>query len=235
MAAVDGRHLDNSNGRLVVEGSLDEGGLEFQLNGMTMEPNTPTEVLVDTEYVASIVATGDTFFRGALIRLEGVDGNFDFEEEENSQIASVCSPPVVGVTHTDNDEKTILSGRVTFDATGDATFDVTAVFSNNADESVYYYTGFSLTVVEEFTDGSNAEPPTESPVGNEIDDTTVSPGDGPTTRIPTASPLAQPATPTAPTPVPPTPLPEPPTSDACYYAGSTTLATLSLLIAAWLL
>lgn len=95
-------------------------------------------------YTIGVRAIGDTQFRGALIRADGMGV---FEADADSQVAGVCGD-VPAVTHTNNDLKDQLSGSFTVMGVGPIAIDVTIVVSNAA-ESIYSYQQFQITSVPE--------------------------------------------------------------------------------------
>jgi hypothetical protein len=212
-AAVGGSHLEEGGGggggKGYVTGPLSDGRLDFLLNNRVADADAPfVQAFAGERYDVTVITVPDTgaFFRGALIRVEGAAAAdaattfFTLQAGVNAQGAGVCDEQpgdVVGITHTDNEAKTQLGGTLTFDATGEATVDVTVVVSNNATDSIYYYSGFTLSVVA--PDEPQPVAPAASPAPNDAAPAPVEPptpaADGPVAPAPATA--EAPAAPTS--------------------------------------
>ena len=133
MAAVEGFHLDMSNGRPVVGGTLADGAIRVTVGDVLLDVDTVNEIPIGQDLLVGVEAD-DISFLGVLVRLQapdGVDTTSALIPEANVGPASVCVPPVVGITHTNDDEKTMATGTLRFDEEIDGiTLDVTIVFLN---------------------------------------------------------------------------------------------------------
>jgi hypothetical protein len=183
MAAVGGSHLDASNGRVVVPGTLTDGAISVTIDGVTLDVNGVNEFAAGRDLPVSVVA-GDVSYLGVLARFEapGADpANLSLTPGADLQVATVCATPVLGITHTNNNMKMSTGGTLRVDESVDAaTLDVTAVFINTAEGSAFVYSGFKLAFRLQNTTGA----PTQVPVGG-------SPTEAPIAgALPTESPVA---------------------------------------------
>ena len=160
-AAVMGRHLETTNGRIVSQETLNGANVQFRINGVVMEPNTTVDFEIGQDYTVE-VETFEFPLRGALFRVQAPEG-FDTAGAlipgENMKDADVCLAPIVGTTHFNRELKTMMISTVRFDEPANGViFDITGVFVNSPDGSVYVYDRYLANFV-----GSN-EMPTASPV-----------------------------------------------------------------------
>jgi len=152
----------------------------------------------------TVELTAASAFRGFLFRMEDVQVS-DFEGAI-AQEASVCSAPVVGVTHTSRADKTSTSA--TFTAPGPGTFDLEVTVVESF--PTHFYERFSVTI--------EAPPPdTDAPVAAPVDPATEAPVQPPvappveaSVEAPVDPPVAAPVDP--PVAVPVDPPVEPPVS-----------------------
>jgi hypothetical protein len=189
VAAVEGLHLDTSGGRSVVGGTLAESRIVVTVGDTILDASSgqATTVPIGQDLMVT-VDSGDIGYLGVLVRLSapaGIDTTGALVPGTNTQVAAVCAAPVVGITHTNANEKMLSTGMVRFDEAVDGVvLDVTVVFINGASGSVYGYTGFPLNF-------RAAATPTNAPI--------VGGGGAPTApaaTTPTGSPVAA-AAPTA--------------------------------------
>ena len=123
--------------------------------GVSITVHPPELVAFQSAVVtlSSISASSNTTFRGFLLRMESQndDEMFTFEPFDGSssiQDAVVCLniPTIAGLTHSFNDEKTIVAAEFVPSRAGKFLLDVTVVESNNAqDGSRYSYEQLVLT------------------------------------------------------------------------------------------
>jgi hypothetical protein len=201
-AAVGGEHLTLNPSET---GSLVDGGLEVTVNDDTTltENGGPYEIATNTDYTIAIGISSSGGFRGALIRASSDNGETDFTlqaaDDFGQEATSVCTDDgVLGVTHVTNDIKPSLSATLNVAFVGTITLDITVVqAANGNDGSYYYYSTFTLTVVEAVvenvgTDSNSTETSTSSPVAEEPSPTEPSPSE-PSPSEPSASEPEEPA------------------------------------------
>jgi hypothetical protein len=230
-AAVGGEHLTLNPSET---GSLVDGGLEVTVNGDTTltENGGPYEIATNTDYTIAIGISSSGGFRGALIRASSDNGETDFTlqaaDDFGQEATSVCSDDgVLGVTHVTNDIKPSLSATLNVAFVGTITLDITVVqAANDNDGSYYYYSPFTLTVVEAAvenvgTDSNSTETSTSSPVAEEPSPTEPSPSEpSPSEPSPSEPSASEPEEPAAAAPA------KSPTTKAATAAAATpTLAT----------
>lgn len=212
MAAVGSTHLDNSNGRPVMSGVFEDGDIQVMLDGVVITPNTPMDVPIQQDVMISVNAL-DVSYLGILIRLEapsGVDTVGSLVPGANTQLANACSSPIIGITHTDSTEKTMVTGTLRFDTeVSDVILDISIVFVNNNDGSAYVYDRFNVN----FRQGTEApadvpvEPPVDIPVEPPVEvpvEPPVEPPVGLPVETPTEVPVATTLEPTVTLTVEPT-------------------------------
>jgi len=132
--AVGGFHLDTTDGRPVVGGSLVDGQIVVTVGGVTLDPNAVNELPAGEDLLLGVEGT-DITFRGVLARLQtpdGVDATGALLPEANTRFADVCTGDnVVGITHTDPADKNLATGIFRVDEELDGLrLDVTIVFLN---------------------------------------------------------------------------------------------------------
>jgi hypothetical protein len=191
MAAVGGLHLDNSNGREVMESTLSEGAISVSINGQILSTTTQTDLPIGRDLVLSVNAD-DIPYKGVLVRLEapsGVATGGALVPDANTQNAIICMSPVVGITHTDSSEKSMATGTIRFDEEVlNVALDVTVVFENSA-VSAYVYSRLLVNF-------------RATPIGTPTT-TPFAPSTPPVAPIPIASPTNLPTSspPVAPSPI----------------------------------
>jgi hypothetical protein len=177
MAAAGGLHLDTSNGRQVMDGTLADGDIRVTIGTQVLSETTATDVPIGQDLLITVDAL-DISYLGVLVRLEaptGVDTAGALLPGSNTQNAGVCTAPVLGITHTDSSEKTMVTGTIRFDEEVlNVALDVSIVFVNNAQGSAYVYGRLNVN----FRDTPVA-PPVAAPVASPV--------------APIASPVAQPS------------------------------------------
>lgn len=183
MAAVGGSHLDNANGRPVSNNTLLAGGVEVRIGNATLEVDSSLDLETGVNHTITIISTQFPV-RGILIRLQapdGVDTANVLTPALQMKVADICVSPIVGTTHYNNNEKVELSSVVRFDEAIDSVFfDITGVFINNAEGSVYVYSRYTVNFISDGTPAPTASPTTGTPIATPTTD-----------LVPTASPVTE--------------------------------------------
>lgn len=187
-AAVAGFHLSDGNDRPVVPGTLLDGVIRVSIEGIELTPGSPVDVPTNKDLIITVEA-GDIAYLGLLIRLEapaGVDTDGALVEGANTQVTATCSAPIVGITHTNNEEKTMSTGTIRFDEGVDGVqLDVTVVFLNNDNGSAYVYSRLPVNFRNTDTGATSSAPTTTT-----ASDQTVAPTQqgADATQVPIAAP-----------------------------------------------
>lgn len=162
-SAVDGPHL---SAPLQKTGSLEEGSLVFAINGVPLVPDTPMDIPIGVSHTWSLsVDMGGLQarpFKGFLVRLDGAgvgveDALLAISRSDGMvQSAAACASfdGVGGVTHTDNAEKSCVSGALMLDEAMDGmAFDITVVIENTKEgKSAHFWSPYTINAV---TSGSD--------------------------------------------------------------------------------
>ena len=144
-AAVGGQHVRPG----AVEATFVDRGIGISIGGTPVTPGQNLGLIAGDELEVVITATTN-LFRGALIRLEPLDGQSvlgGLTPGTNAAIATICQAPVVGINHFNNETKTTFSGTLMVEALGPATLDITVVEINSPAESIYMYGGYNISFV----------------------------------------------------------------------------------------
>lgn len=181
MAAVGGYHLDDSNNRTVKNGTLKEGAVQVTIGDEMLNPDTVANFTTGEDHTVTIEAIQFSI-RGALIRLEAPNG-FNTTASLTPTVlmkeATVCVYPVVGTTHMDNSDKIVLKSTLHFEKdVNSVILDITVVFINNPQGSVYAYSRYLVNFVP---------PPTRSPSQAPIIDLRSAPTAHPQTKAPASA------------------------------------------------
>lgn len=200
-------------------------GIEVYIGGNLLIPPVTVPLLIGVEYTILIAATTSIVYTGFLIRFDSLS-NRDIstalmkkdDADETIQYASVCTAEdAIGLTHVNNDFKTRTEAVLRMDESGYGVVDITLVYINNAESSVYSYGNYTIQFIDPNEGNTNTtDTPSISPPGvvPSIDpDNTLQPtpqftslvsdivSDVPTlktdTSLPTLSPLEQSDTPTS--------------------------------------
>jgi hypothetical protein len=143
-AAVRGSHLQSG----FQTGSLGEGGFQVILDGDTLNPGGIVGFAAGEDHVLTVSGS----FLGILVRLQaddGVDTSAALSENSNLlQDASVCTAPVVGISHNSRAGKNGAEMILRLDEPSDVALDITIVLANESGESMFYYSGFALASVD---------------------------------------------------------------------------------------
>jgi hypothetical protein len=144
--SVGGSHLNSKS-----KGALSRLGLQLQIGGKTLVPNTAFTVSPGTTVPISIVSTGGNTFRGFQIRISR--GTTDTTtwlgvgSDQNVQVDSWCQRlKVGGISHKDKNDKTRVEGTLRIPrATNGITLEVTIVVTNgHGNPSVWYKSNYRL-------------------------------------------------------------------------------------------
>lgn len=134
VAAVGGQHLDNSLGRPVISTDLQQAAVTVSVGNIVLDPGAVNDLPLGQDLLIGVEAQGLPYL-GVLARLQLPDGvNTDgaLIPEANTQLADACTAPVVGITHTDNMEKSLATGMLRFDEPFEGgNLSVTIVFVNS--------------------------------------------------------------------------------------------------------
>jgi hypothetical protein len=160
-AAVRGYHLQSG----YETGSLGKGGVTIILDGNTLDPGGRANFTTGEDHALTVSGS----FLGILVRLQadkGVDTSAALSENSNLlQDASVCTAPVVGITHNSGTEKNGAEITLRLDESSDVSLDITVVLENGSGGSKFYYSGFALVAVDPPGTVSSAPgTPTPAPV-----------------------------------------------------------------------
>jgi hypothetical protein len=149
------------------------------------EPLVPGIIpVVSAGETHTITVEGPTPFRGVLMRGQSFDGSLlEMETSQDGLSAAAacgcdsmtqdCVAPVVGITHTSRDDKTVASVTVLSETVGQAGIDITIVQLLNLQDqtSIYMYEGFPIEFIED--DGGGDDDVTDAPVGAAVTDAPV--------------------------------------------------------------
>ena len=216
-AAVGSVHLSAD---AVTTGSLEDKGLRVVINGQMLDPNTPITLQAGVEHTW-MVSDGTAQsrmnsegFRGFLLRLggggvragdTGIDTTVALSSANDNVkeafAACVLSQGVGGMTHTDNNLKTAVSGILRLEETAtDLQLDVTIVVENRNSNSEYYYSSYAIAFEADVkptpppmtfapvTGSPSTEVPTETIVETMTPSTTEPVSDSPATSVPVSTP-----------------------------------------------
>jgi hypothetical protein len=164
-------------------GSLDMGSIQVDIDGVPLSPDVARELVIGEAYALTV--SRDAGFKGVLARTEGIT----LIPNVNTQEASVCVSPAVGITHFDNEIKTSASGLIEGEAGDSALLEVTVVISNNADEgNEYYYSAFPVSFVASAgTDAPSSAATTLAPTADATADSTAGASNETATTDPSAT------------------------------------------------
>jgi hypothetical protein len=221
---------------------LSDFGVSVSLNGQTVDPSKTTAVSLEIyeTYTVEITAPATAEMKGCFVRF-GAQTSKDVllvQPGENVAIASACDgiTNAVGLSHFDDQIKTICSGDIVVLAKEAILIEVTIVVSNSLlGPSIFAYDSFSTEAVEAVPGGS----PTVT--DNATGQPTTTPGDSPMSPVvvdsPTEAPFMDPGQPTvvmppgvAPTVVAPTgsevPVNDPVKSPTSVAASASTVSLM---------
>jgi hypothetical protein len=182
--AVQEPHFSRPGGR----GALEEFGYTLSVDGIVVDGTATVSAGVPHTLT---VSGGENVYRGILFRLENIDGTDatpflnTVDGDGNTQLAAVCTTPIAGVTHTNNDDKNNLSAILDVDNAASFILDLTLVLSYVDSDSTFYYTQYQIDVTSP-TDITTAAP-TAVPAPVEI---TTAPTSVPVPVESTAAPTA---------------------------------------------
>jgi hypothetical protein len=166
-AAVGASHLSGN----VKNDTLERGGITLTIGNTLLQVGTVARLPAQQDLRWNLTSTKRPF-RGFLIRAEdasvanAVDTTGALSQlDEHAQVAeTVCVSAfnVGGVTHTNNNQKRSVTGIFRSDEPVDELqLDVTIVVKNRNGNSIYYYTGYLVSVVVEDNDSTANDNDTE--------------------------------------------------------------------------
>ncbi len=133
----------------IVTGSLAVGGFKVSIDGVALKPGAVTKVAVKKSHTISVKAAASKIFRGFNFRLGITTATLvPFSKDvANIQPNYLCpSKHAVGLTHLNNNTKTVASGKLTVTSkASNVPLDVLIVVQNRNKKSIYYYSGYKLT------------------------------------------------------------------------------------------
>jgi hypothetical protein len=148
-AAVSGLHLSSG----AVTGSFTTGGLSLLVNGKKIT-NGGTVTISLNALNTLVVDRGTKQYKGILYRLApvGTVATSAYQltpvpGSTTTQAASVCSSPVVGVTHTSSILKNKVGARLKVTKAATFSLGITIVIQNSGGRSEYYYQSFTVKAV----------------------------------------------------------------------------------------
>ena len=147
-AAVDGIHLDTTDGRAVRSGTLAEFSVVVQIGTTILDVSVVNDFPVGQDLQISVSTPLELPYKGVLVRLEaptGVNTAAALLPGTNTAIASACGVPIVGITHTNNSLKSTSTGTIRFDTEVlGVVLGITVVTINDIVLSVYSYSEFKV-------------------------------------------------------------------------------------------
>jgi hypothetical protein len=170
-AAVGGFHLDygpksNYTNRMGAGGTLEDAKINFKVSFTQLDPNT-NETFDSFAPLIWELESPQIPFQGILVRVLAPEdivfeniGNEDLLKEADACNSSNVTGNVVGVTHRNTTAKSYSSGTMVFAGAGLVTIDVTVVFRNDENYSIYAYSNYTIEIAssEEPSDVPSAVP-----------------------------------------------------------------------------
>lgn len=205
MAAVGGFHLEYGPGspypdRIGVKNAtLSDVQVNVTINGVMLEPFTTTKTTFKSDNdLVWRVESSEVAYQGILVRVEAPEdvlfsNTGNGELLKNADVCNTAGGNVVGVTHFNATEKLFSSGTLVFAEAGSATIDVTIVFRNDNNISLYGYSAYTITIVDDIQSDIPSEVPSGAPTRSKNGETT-----SPDSMM---APVGAPVAPTPPTPV----------------------------------
>lgn len=153
-----------------VTGQIQVGGFDVFINDVKLAFKQGEENLFEfdseSDQKLTIKADNGTFFKGMLLLLskDGTDATPALKPRDSFKLATGCTgTAVVGVTHSENSEKTVGDSTLRWDKDGDVfTLDVNIVVQNNGElGSYYYYSQYKLKAVDRSPPAPTAAPSTK--------------------------------------------------------------------------
>lgn len=145
--AVGAPHLDAN---VIQSSSIPESGTVITVDGLALDSETVLTLQPGTDYLLE-ARDEDQRMRGILMRLAADDGvatDGALLPDKRTQFANVCQSPIIGLTHTRNNNKKTMSGWLRLDQATNVTLDISIVYRNDADLSWFSYSQFRLLVQE---------------------------------------------------------------------------------------
>jgi hypothetical protein len=147
--AVGGLHLSKT----AVTGSFTTGGLSLLVNGKKITNGGTVTININSLY-SLMVDRGTKKYKGILYRLAPVGTvpktAYQFTPvpgNVNTEVASACSSPVVGVTHSNAILKNKVPANLKVTKVATFTLGITIVVVNSGGKSEYYYQSYTVKAV----------------------------------------------------------------------------------------
>ena len=122
---------------------IGQGGFTITIGGMSPSLGSTLEVIVGQEYPVKIERTNGSF-RGLLFRLPGA-GVFSAPSSDGFKLHPSCSADVSAVTHSDNNDKSLVEFTLKYESVGEASLDVTTLITKN--DGDWFYSSYLLNFV----------------------------------------------------------------------------------------
>lgn len=132
-AAVGGPHTSTATGKTIKSNTLAAQKVTVTIAGKTYAAGTTISLKSNTNHAVKVSGIG---MKGVLVRLS----TGTITAGTNAQTASVCTSPVVGITHKSNTVVGSYGGTIKIPkATKGVTMDITIVYNANSKSSSYAY------------------------------------------------------------------------------------------------
>ena len=143
-----------ATGKPINTGPLSDGGFSVTLGDSVLAQFQTFTFPINTKTSLTINSSSKQF-KGFLIRL-GETGTmtdlaFDGNTDSQLKVSPLCTAAGVGgITHTTSDDKTTITAYLNLDAVAaDMPLDVTIVVDNDSVESIYYYSRFIVSSIDQ--------------------------------------------------------------------------------------
>ncbi len=179
-----------------------QGGFTITIGGMSPSLGNTLDLNVGQEYNVKIERTNGSF-RGLLFRLPGPNV-FSIPAASGAdgfQLHPSCDADVSAVTHSNNDDKSLLEFTLKYESAGEKILDVTTVITKSAGN--WYHSSYLLNFLEVPTSTPTKAPtlmPTAPPTQSPTTEPTLSPTPIPTLSPTSSSPTTVPTTTRTPDP-----------------------------------
>jgi hypothetical protein len=138
-AAVGGSHTTKLLGS-VLKRTLAEKKIKVSVGGVDVAEGKTVSVATGKTHAIKVEGVD---MKGVLIRVKaksGVSTKGVLTAGTDTQLASACASPVVGVTHKSSTKRKLFSGNIKFSsATSGVVLDITVVYKNSLLKSEYAY------------------------------------------------------------------------------------------------
>jgi len=143
-----------ATGKPINTGPLSDGGFSVTLGDTVLAQFQTFTFPINTKTSLTINSSSKQF-KGFLIRLGETgamtDLAFDGNTDSQLKVSPLCTAAGVGgITHTTSDDKTTITAYLNLDAVAaDMPLDVTIVVDNDSVESIYYYSRFIVSSIDQ--------------------------------------------------------------------------------------